>query len=160
MAPFLLRIPRTQFIEGLRPFQKLRHVRGHASLSFNGVFAVFDTVQAGASLPAIGTWPGVVQFSARFLQALAQLPPRDNPVEVHFAEGKLRIGTTWVEAHSKPQGAAPNADDWRLANNPTPDLFARDREKQIHTAAQAAYPHLAPLGVSCADIEQWLRSKC
>lgn len=160
MDHFHLTIPLAQFIKGLRPFQTIRHAKGHASISFNGVFASFDTQMAGASLPATGSWPGVVQFSARMLLALSKLPPKADPVEMVYAQGRLMMGGVQMDAHCKTFGRSGNPAGAPLAGEGlTPDIWALDLERQIHEAARAAYPHLAPLGIECAELEAWLTGR-
>ena len=67
-----------------------------ALLAFEGGFLSIESGEATAVMRAEGEWHGRAMFGASVLRALAELPPKEDRVEIRVDDDKIHFGTLSV----------------------------------------------------------------
>lgn len=120
------------------------------------------------AVPATGHWSGEARIAVPGLRALAAVPPKQDPIGIRVAAGKLWFGNYGLSCRWQAPGLAvvevPINRDFvsilRLAERHPPDVLEQsglarlvaDAERKKQRRIAAAARHLAPLGVSLADV--------
>ncbi|MFO1432657.1 MAG: hypothetical protein U1F76_21435 [Candidatus Competibacteraceae bacterium] len=73
-----------------------------AVFGFSDQELVVEAVGAQRRMRANGTWQGRVHLAFLYVDALRRAPPTQDPLQIRFANGKLRIGTTVLPASWTP----------------------------------------------------------
>lgn len=165
-----LAVPRDPFIAELRRMMAVvgRRRVPEAVLTFDVDQLIVHVGGAEFSVPASGHWSGEARIAVPGLRALAAVPPKQDPVEVRYADGLLRFGNYALTCRWQAPGLAivevPINRDLvsilRLAYRHPPYVLEQsglarlvaEAEKKKQRRITAAARHLAPLGVSFADL--------
>ncbi len=89
----LLQVSLKEFKRGTKVFQRKRLKLGPVLLAYEGGFLSIESGAVTAVMNAIGEWHGRAVFSPTILQALAMIPPLQDPVEITYDGGHLFIGS-------------------------------------------------------------------
>lgn len=105
---FSLSILRPDFDASFTLIRKLCKAspEGEAVLSFDGECLHIELGGMGVTPAARGEWPGQARVRARFILALAKVPPSGEAIEFRVEDGRIRVGTTvancvWQPAWSR-----------------------------------------------------------
>jgi hypothetical protein len=174
---FAVTIPRSDFLEGLKPLKK--YVKptetGDGLITMEEGQLVVSVVSIRVRFPAEGAWPGTVRVAGRFIAGVSRMPPLDNPMAITVRDGRLAIGnlstSCTVQQESPAQMLLPlNATDFiellHLAAEYPADqieaagLTGRVREAQARAdrLIQQAAVILSPLGITEAEIAALVNS--
>lgn len=121
-----LRVALADFKRTMLVFREFRRAKRapQALLAFNGGMLSFEAGGNVAVVHADGEWHVRVWTSAHFLGIFHEVPPREDPVVISCAEGKLHISTLTLGCHWE-YVSAPMLN--RSENPDMIDLLAMDR---------------------------------
>jgi len=96
----LLQVSLKEFKRGTKVFQRKRLKLGPVLLAYEGGFLSIESGAVTAVMNAIGEWHGRAVFSPNILQALAMVPPLQDPVQIsydgeHLFVGSMKIICQW-----------------------------------------------------------------
>ncbi len=97
-APPVLTVTRTDLEKGLRLIRKFCRpsMKAEAVLSFDDSCLHVEIGGMSVAIGAQGHWPGQARVPGRFIVALAEIPPRGDPLSFRVQDGRLHIGTSTV----------------------------------------------------------------
>ena len=83
-----LEVARSEFNQAMKAFRDGRKRHDSAGIAFeNGILSMqVDDVMV--TLSASGEWSGCAYFSGQVLEALARVPPTEDPVVVEYRAGR------------------------------------------------------------------------
>lgn len=161
---------RESLLQELRRIKKVlgRASSGDALIRFSEGILRVRAAGAEFAIPAQGQWPGEVWVAASWLRALARVPPAGDPLVLHVAKNRIKIGGSSMECHFRAPGASsvevsvgPDLPtllrlgllhgEKELANAGLLSSVLGARKELERRIAQAA-KILAPYGVSDADV--------
>lgn len=68
--------------------------REEALFRFDQGRLTVEAVGASHSIAAVGSWSGVVYIAFTHFDAIRRVPPIQDPLEIIFKDGKLKIGSS------------------------------------------------------------------
>ena len=88
-----LQVSLKEFKRGTKVFQRKRLKFGPVLLAFENEFLSIESGEVTSVMNAIGEWHGRAVFSPNILQALAMVPPLQDPVQISYDGGHLFVGS-------------------------------------------------------------------
>lgn len=164
-------VARESFLAAMRPLRRFvkRKDPGEAIISMEGEDLFISAMGVSTAMPAVGEWAGEVRIPARFVLALAVVPPSGDPLTIEVAEGRLRIGSlsisctlsdSWMSEIPLPLDATP-AQILSLRFQYSPERIEKAGLAKRLAAEDAAamkrimkaWKELEPLGVKVEDLK-------
>lgn len=101
-------VPRKEFIRALLAIRRRcrKQPNGTITLEFSKAMLHMTLGDLAMAVPACGDWPAPVLVPPAFIDTVALLPPRDDPVAVCLEDGYIRIGSTSMKYRHGPGAAA------------------------------------------------------
>lgn len=93
MLTNLLQVSLAEFKRATKVFQKKRLRLGPVLLAYENGFLSIESGEATAVMNATGEWHGRAMFSPEVLRAIAMVPPAQDPVQISYHDGHLRVGS-------------------------------------------------------------------
>ena len=173
-TPAILEIDPQELAKAVAPLPRIGVLRvgEEAVLSFDGNHFLIEIGGMGLGVPAFGLWRGQARVAGKFVRALAEAPPADDPVVFKIKAGRLHVGEVSVECVWQAPGAktidlpvtAGLAEFLHVADNYSEEEIASSglagvvqqaraaREERIRDALES----LVGLGVTDAQIQDFV----
>jgi hypothetical protein len=102
-SEYALHVDRAEFVAAMKRITGFKRNRkdGLLCLSFDGERLSLKLPNSEIRVSATGKWATAVSLPAAFAWPLSSVPPTQDPVPIAFANGRVKIGTTVINATSE-----------------------------------------------------------
>lgn len=158
----LLQVSLKEFKRGTKIFQRKRLRLGHVLLAYESGFLSIESGEVTTVLNAVGEWQGRAIFSPNILQALAMVPPLQDPVQIsydgeHLLIGSMKIICQWYTVSQTfiENLTAPSMIDLMALGQAMPrsEVRGTDLGKQVTSAYQKAERRIMNAAKQLQDLE-------